>query len=176
MIAAVAASLAGLSVGGAATSTEPTQAASEPAAEAEPEPEETSRASGPSSSAAGPEPRPTAGGYTWPFRESRARKAGQFAREKLELLSERVPPTPVLFRGLNEKRVWVLLRGAPGVQEVGCFVGPWRDFAGYVSRVNGELAPEAIFHGWASQREARCYWEAAIGVGVPWPVLVARPL
>ena len=138
---------------------------------------EKSDTAAPAAAAAPPRP-------DWPEREGRARAAGEFARRKLRT-GAAVARTPPLGGGLDERRCFVVLQTAPGVEARhslepglpvplrGFHAGGYRGIAGYVEEPRGALRRRAVFHGFASQREARCYWVAAVDAEA-WQILPPR--
>ena len=100
-------------------------------------------------------------------RIDRARNAGLRAREKLQGLRVRVPPTPGLPRSLGPKTHFVFLRTRDGdrneCSEVtrGIIAAPWVQVEGHAKGSHGGLLNPAVFHGFHSMEEARAYWDAA---------------
>ena len=98
----------------------------------------------------------------WASREAEAGRAGRRAREILDGIW---PPSEAPTRVHLRPRVYAILRTADNT----CYSPPllvhsWREARVHVER-NGRLADEAVFHGWASQREARAY---ALAAGCGW--------
>ena len=109
---------------------------------------------------------PAAEGWTWERREARARFCGEQAAAVLAGRRQRV----IQAEGINlSNRLYVILRASPTAVPVSGrttgWVGSWRDCIPFVGQPIHDLA---IFHGFASQREAQAYWAAA---GNPGPLL-----
>jgi hypothetical protein len=79
------------------------------------------------------------GAELWDRRVQRARKAGEFARQKLLGEIERVPKTPSVPGAPLQSCVWVVLRALPGIDDFGQLVGPYKNIAGYVECADGNL-------------------------------------
>ena len=116
---------------------------------------------------------PGPAGPTWgiaPERLERAKKAGYWGAQKAAGIVEKVPPTPSVPGLPPTKRCFVLLVGRDA-RISGYFAGPYAQFRGYVENpATRTLAPHVVFHGFASQTEARAYWEGA-GRAQPWRLL-----
>jgi hypothetical protein len=106
----------------------------------------------------------TSGGvWTWERRVDRARLAGNRARGKLDNTTQRVEPS-VSYPGQN--RVFVILRGssgkflAAGRPQV---VNSWRVTAELLGEERGRnrVPDGAVYHGFASKREAAAYLRGA---------------
>ena len=112
------------------------------------------------------------------WRIDRARNAGLRAREKLQGLRVRVPPTPGLPRSLGPKTHFVFLRTRDGdrneCSEVtrGIIAAPWVQVEGHAKGSHGGLLNPAVFHGFHSMEEARAYWDAAT---LQQPVMTIAP-
>ena len=86
---------------------------------------------------------------------------------------DRVPASPQIAGPASDKRVFVLIRGLPGLEKRGLGQFRYQRFKGYVE-VDGEIEPSCIFHGFASVAEALEYWQAVYH-DLPWPLLPPRP-
>ena len=103
-------------------------------------------------------------------RFGRAAQAGYWGAQKAAGLIEIVPPTPSLIGFPPANRCFVLLVGR--FDELsGYFPGPYAQFKDYVEDpATGIVASYVVFHGFASQAEARAYWAGA-GREQPWRLL-----
>jgi len=106
-------------------------------------------------------------------RLQRAAVAGRQALLKEEGQIECVAPSLPIRGAGAERRVFVLIRGRPGVGLSGFCPFRWQSFKGYVCNDEG-LVASCVFHGSASQAEALEYWQAVHGAR-PWPLLLPRP-
>jgi hypothetical protein len=100
----------------------------------------------------------------WLAREDRAERAGFAAGEKVAGVRQYVETSPALGGGLDEKRVFVVLRARAGIAIRGIHRGGFGGISHLLRRPDswrGELDAECVFHGFASLREARVYWRAA---------------
>ena len=105
------------------------------------------------------DPPPPPGGMPTPGAADVAHRAGAIAGQLLGVLPERVLETP-----MPRPRYYVVLRGVrPWVAGIG--IGHWELFRGYVE-IEGEIVPCAVFHSFATHKEALLYWGAALP-GVP---------
>ena len=99
----------------------------------------------------------------WEWRLRRAERAGHLAQQKLAGEIPTVPASPPL-PGLR-LRVYAILRAREGVRSRGVYAGPWYGIRSLLCDPPGSahLAPEAVFHGFPSRREAEAYWRSAMG-------------
>ena len=69
---------------------------------------------------------------------------------------------------------WAILRGLPddtGNEVRGLMWGRWSQVCGNILEETGQLYHRAVFCAFVSQDEVEEYWEAAMGIGHPVPVL-----
>ena len=101
---------------------------------------------------------------SWTAREEWAKASGIAARARLDgERAERV----TLPRSTKSKRVYVALRNRDGFVYEPAFVSAaWNPIKDVVHDDAGRAADDAIFCGFASQREAKVYVESA---GARWP-------
>ena len=136
-----------------------------------------------SSSQSDPSPAPRAPEVIWAERELRARRAGYSAWEKRFGRSHTVPPTiplPIEVRHLRNTIYVVVvsaahcvhpadgLRPPPGTVGTFGYTHSVKTLRLYIF-VEGthRVAPEAVFHGFPSLREARLYWDRC-ATELPW--------
>lgn len=100
----------------------------------------------------------------WETRVARAEQAGAAAAARL---AGTRPTVPTLPRSTKKATIYVVLRTSDGyVYEPAHAADRWAKVVRLVQDDKGELGEEAVFHSFASLREAKAYVAAA---GAKWP-------